>query len=71
MQRPNLVIVRAGDRSLHPQWLGAEARNFDIVVSHDGRHHGRYLDQYDFFHACTGSKWEGITDFLQGKEACL
>ncbi|TKT55921.1 hypothetical protein [Rhizobium sp. LC145] len=34
--RPNLVVVRAGERSLHPRWLNRsyEARTFDLVVSY-------------------------------------
>lgn len=35
--RRNLVIVRAGERSLHPGWLSGEgARSWDIVVNYYG-----------------------------------
>jgi hypothetical protein len=35
--RRNLVIVRAGDSSLHPTWLPASGqRNWDLVVSYFG-----------------------------------
>jgi len=35
--RRNLVIVRAGNKSLHPDWLrGPEARNWDFVISYFG-----------------------------------
>jgi hypothetical protein len=63
--RKNLVIVRAGDRSLHPQWLDRPARSWDLVVSYYGDYPARYEGQYDVFHHCKGSKWRGISDFLQ------
>jgi hypothetical protein len=36
--RRNLVIVRAGDSSIHPEWLNApgEERNWDLIVSYFG-----------------------------------
>ncbi|MGH8712808.1 MAG: DUF707 domain-containing protein [Casimicrobiaceae bacterium] len=38
-----LVIVRAGDRSLHPQWTRSEqTRNWDLVVSYYGQDGTRY-----------------------------
>lgn len=44
----NLVIVRAGDSSLHPQWLAnRRARNWDLVVSYFG-------DDEDMFHGSEG-----------------
>lgn len=37
VSRRNLVVVRAGDKSLHPAWLaGPEPRNWDIVVNYFG-----------------------------------
>lgn len=37
MSRRNLVIVRAGNKSLHPGWLqGSEPRSWDLVVSYFG-----------------------------------
>jgi len=43
MSNPNLVVVRAGDNSLHPLWLatGGE-RNWDLVVSYRGENPLRY-----------------------------
>ena len=61
--RDFLVLVRAGDRSLHPQWLIPD-RTWDIAVSYYGNHIDRYIDQYDYLHLFKGSKWQGITDFL-------
>jgi hypothetical protein len=43
MSNPNLVVVRAGDSSLHPLWLatGGE-RNWDLVVAYGGDNALRY-----------------------------
>lgn len=63
--RENLIIVRAGDHSLHPQWLSDPNRNWDIAVSYYGDFPQRYSDQYDYLHLYKGSKWQGIVDFLE------
>ena len=64
VSRKNLVLVRAGDRSLHPQWLSND-RNWDLIVSYYGDFPERYKDQFDFLHCFKGSKWEGVTDFIE------
>jgi hypothetical protein len=63
--RKYLVVVRAGDRSLHPQWLDTNTRNWDILVSTYAARPERYIDQYDFLHCFLGSKWEGLSDVLE------
>lgn len=70
-KRENLVIVRAGDKSLHPQWISSADRNWDIVVSYYGDHSTRYLGQYDYLHLCKGPKWQGIADYLDQHRAIL
>ncbi len=64
MPRTNLVVVRAGDASLHPQWLTSRDRSWDLVVIYAGGYPERYRDQYDHLHRHNGSKWVAITDFL-------
>lgn len=61
----NLIIVRAGDKSLHPQWIDNELRNWDIAVSYFGDYPERYTGQYDYLHVYKGSKWQGLSDFVQ------
>ncbi len=59
--RRNLVVVRAGKNSLHPQWLsGEQDRNWDLVVS-------LYDPDAHFTHpgdvlvvARRGGKWDGL-----------
>lgn len=68
--RNNLVVVRAGDKSLHPQWLGND-RNWDVALSYYGDFPERYRDQYDFIHHFRGSKWEGLYDFFKDNEKLI
>lgn len=60
--RKNLIVVRAGDKSLHPQWLDSN-RNWDIAVSYYGNFDERYKYQYDELHVYKGSKWQGLNNF--------
>ena len=69
--KSNLVIVRAGDKSLHPQWLSSDERNWDIVVSYYGNYSSRYKDQYDILHEQPGSKWEGLNNFISNNKELI
>lgn len=62
--RKNLVVVRAGDKSLHPQWLSNTERNWDLVVSYYGDRPSRYEGQFDEIDVCRGSKWEGLASYF-------
>lgn len=56
--RRNLVIVRAGDDSLHPQWLGGRGRrDFDLLVSYYGDTAGRYCGDAEHYHTMPGPRW--------------
>jgi Protein of unknown function (DUF707) len=62
--KKNLVILRSGDKSLHPQWLDNKfPRNWDLAISYYGNKDKPYDGEYEFFHQFKGSKWEGIADF--------
>lgn len=63
--RRNLVVVRAGDQSVHPQWLSGGDRNFDIFVSYFGKDEGRYADTADYHENRKGMKWPVIGDLLE------
>jgi hypothetical protein len=57
-RRPNLLIVRAGDTSLHERWLaGAARRNFDLLVSYYGSTPNRFNERIEFYHAMKGPRW--------------
>jgi Protein of unknown function (DUF707) len=64
--RRHLVVVRAGDNSLHPQWLPPEGapRSWDLVVSYFGHDPGmhRRADVRRIDHK--GSKWVGLHTLL-------
>lgn len=60
-QTRNLVIVRAGDRSLHPAWLdGARAGHYDLIVSYFGDDPARYRSPEEHRVDFKGGKWDGI-----------
>lgn len=68
MSRRNLVIVRAGDRSLHDGWLGPldRERSWDLVVSYFGNDPGIHrrpdVQRIDG----KGTKWAGLHALLAG-----
>jgi hypothetical protein len=67
MPRPtrNLVIVRAGDRSLHPAWTAAlETRNWDLVASYFGDDPARFRDPGERRIDDKGPKWSGLHALL-------
>jgi hypothetical protein len=63
--RDNLVIVRAGDRSLHPHWLkGAGERNWDLVVNYFGDDPERWREADVRRIDGKGPKWPALHDLL-------
>jgi hypothetical protein len=60
-----LVIVRAGDQSLHPEWTSDLAtRNWDLVVSYFGNDPDRYRDAGEIRIDDKGLKWAGLHALL-------
>lgn len=71
-KRANLVIVRAGDASLHPGWLdGAGPRNWDIIVSYFGRDPDRYRVPDVTRIDGPGMKWPALHDLLTTRPEIL
>jgi hypothetical protein len=57
----NLVVIRAGDRSLHGAWLeGAKAGHYDLVVSYFGADPALYRSEEENRVDYRGGKWDGI-----------
>ena len=61
----NLVIVRAGDKSLHPEWLkGAPSRSWDLVVNYYGENPDLYrvpgVERID----SKGPKWPALHELI-------
>lgn len=69
--KKGLVVVRAGDTSLHPQWINKKNHKWDLALSYYGDYPDRYLGQYDFIHIFKGQKWEGIYNFLKANKNIL
>ena len=63
--RRNLVIVRAGDGSLHPGWLrGAADRSWDLLVSYFGDDPDRFRDPDVMRIDGKGAKWPALHRLL-------
>jgi hypothetical protein len=67
----NLVIVRAGDQSLHEDWLGDGSRNFDLVVSYYGDDPNRFrrINTVRLDHK--GGKFDGLHRLLSERPEFL
>ena len=61
----NLILLRAGDASLHGQWTRGADRDFDIFVSYYGEVEGRHLDDADYYESRPGPKWPGLAALLR------
>jgi hypothetical protein len=70
-RRRNLVVVRAGDASLHRQWLDAPDRDFDLFISYYGRSPGRHREDADHYEMRPGPKWPAIADLLEEHSGML
>lgn len=62
--RKNLVIVRAGNNSLHKEWLASEDRDFDILISYFGSNAGMYAEDGELYENRPGPKWPCLHDLL-------
>jgi hypothetical protein len=58
-----LVIVCAGDNSLHPSWL--PDRGFDLWVSYFGDHDGRFRQDADAYQQQKGFKFPTVHELVQ------
>lgn len=57
----NLVVVRAGDNSLHPGWLSGDVpRNWDLIVSYYGSDPHKFRDANSRRIDHKGGKWDGL-----------
>ncbi|SEL32944.1 Protein of unknown function [Roseateles sp. YR242] len=62
--RRNLVILRAGDQSLHPQWVASADRNFDLLVSYYGQTPDKHRATCDLYETRRGPKWPCLGELL-------
>lgn len=64
MSARSLVVVRAGDTSLHPEWLTGRSREWDLAVSYFGEGKTRNFHDAAFVHRFKGGKWDGLHAFF-------
>jgi len=63
----NLVVVRAGPSSLHPNWLlPAEERNWDLVVNYFGDDHDQFREPGMTRIDSKGPKWPALHELFSG-----
>jgi hypothetical protein len=61
-----LIISRAGDHSLHKEWLKPiEYKNFDLCISYYGDIPGCYENECDLYFESKGTKWPEIKKIIQ------
>jgi Protein of unknown function (DUF707) len=66
VNRRNLVVVRAGNSSLHPEWLkGGDERSWDIVINYFGDDPDLYKEADVTRIDSKGPKWPALHDLLQ------
>ncbi len=66
----NLVIVRAGDTSLHPGWLGnAGEQNWDIIVNYYGDDPDLFRDPRVRRIDSKGPKWPALYELIRKMQA--
>jgi hypothetical protein len=66
-----LVVLRAGDASLHRDWIADPERSFDLFISYYGRTPGRYADEADHYEHRPGPKWPAIAALLHERPTLL
>jgi hypothetical protein len=59
-RRRNLIVVRAGDESLHGPWLEPRERSYDVLVSYFGAVPGTHASRADAYEQRPGPKWPCI-----------
>lgn len=70
--RRNLVIVRAGNSSLHPKWLaGARERSWDLLVNYFGDDPDKYKDQDIVRIDSKGPKWPALKALIETHRAII
>jgi hypothetical protein len=65
MPRKNIVIVRAGNSSLHPGWLAGEGdRSWDLIVNYYGDDPDRYKEDDVTRIDSKGPKWPALSNLI-------
>lgn len=62
--RKNLVVVRAGDTSLHHGWIAGPGRDFDLFISYYGSQQDLHRADADYYEMRRGPKWSCLAELL-------
>ncbi len=62
--RKNLIIVRAGDASLHRGWIAGPCRDFDLFVSYFGATPDHFRGDGEYYEMRRGPKWSCLAELL-------
>lgn len=69
--RRNLIVVRAGEASLHPEWDDGTPRNFDLFVSYYHTDIEFFEDGSEYQHRLEGPVWRGNAEVCRAYEELL
>jgi hypothetical protein len=69
-ERTNLVVVCAGDESLHPNYLEPQ-RNYDLCVVYFGEQHNRYQNHAEHYLASKGLQTQLLDKLFRQKPELL
>lgn len=65
----NLIVARAGSKSLHPHWLTGAGPDFDLVVTYYGEEiPEEWIDQGYPIVRIKGPKWRGLYEYFAANE---
>lgn len=70
-RRKNLVILRAGDGSLHRGWIAEPNRDFDLFISYYGKQEGLHRSDAEYYEHRPGPKWSCIAELLAEHAALI
>lgn len=70
-RRKNLVILRAGDASLHRGWIADANRDFDLFISYYGKQEGLHQLDAEYYEHRPGPKWSCIADLMAEHAALI
>ncbi|MDN4620955.1 hypothetical protein QCD85_22755 [Paenibacillus sp. PsM32] len=70
-KRKYLIICRAGDNSLHREWVKDENRNFDLLIEYYGDQEGLYSQESEYYSANKGIKWSSLYELINDNREIL
>jgi hypothetical protein len=69
--RKNLVILRAGDGSLHKEWIAGQPRDFDLFISYYGKTPDQHRADAEHWEHRPGPKWACLADLMTARPELL